>query len=145
MSLNVEDRAQIHDLHARYAHAFDAGDGDALAALFTADGQFVPPGADPLVGTEALRGFVSARTSDAPGMRHLVVNIVVDAEGDGARGSAYFLAFRLGGDGQLRLRNLGRYDDRFVRAGDGWRIARREIVGDVPVDLLDAPFAFGPR
>jgi hypothetical protein len=111
VSLTVEDRVQIHDLHARYAYAFDGADADAWAAVFTDDGRFAPPGLDAVVGTEALHGFISARSRDAPGMRHLVVNILVEPDGDAARGRAYFLASPLGGAGKFGLRNSGRSAD----------------------------------
>ena len=142
MPLTLEDRAQLHDLHARYAYAFDGADADAWAAVFTDEGRFGPPGVAPVVGTAALHDFISQRSRATPGMRHLVLNILVEPDGDGARGRAYFLAFRLGGDGQFRLRNFGRYEDVYARAGDGWRIASRDVVGELPIDLVDAPFSF---
>ncbi|MCW3004550.1 MAG: nuclear transport factor 2 family protein [Conexibacter sp.] len=142
MPLALEDRAAIHDLYAAYAHTFDRADADGWAALFTSDGVFAPPGLDPLVGTEALHGFVAGRSDDLPGMRHLMTNVLVEEAPGGARGSAYFLCFRLGGDGAFRLRNFGRYDDAF-RVEDGvWKIADRQIVAELPVDLVDLPFAF---
>jgi len=143
MSLTVEDRLAIQELHARYAYAFDGADAEAWVAVFAADGRFAPPGLEPVIGHAALREFVTARSQEAPGMRHLIVNITVEAEGDHARGKAYFLALRIGGDGQFRMRNFGRYDDVFVRVDGGWRIASRDVVAELPVDLVDAPFAFG--
>jgi uncharacterized protein (TIGR02246 family) len=143
--LTVADHVEIQGLHARYAHSFDGADAEAWAALFTPDGRFVPPGLEPVVGTEELRAFIAARSQDAPGMRHVIANVVAEPDGDQARGSAYFLVFRLGGDGQFRLRNFGRYEDRYERVDGGWRIASRDIVGELPLDLVDAPFAFGPQ
>ena len=82
------------------------------------------------------------RSSDLPGMRHVIANVLVRADGDVVTGAAYFVCFRLGGDGQFRIRNFGRYEDTFARHGDGWRIATRDVVSELPVDLVDAPFAF---
>jgi 3-phenylpropionate/cinnamic acid dioxygenase small subunit len=142
MALSTDDRAALHDLYARYAHTFDGGDATAWADLFASDGAFAPPGVEEVVGTDALRDFVELRASGLPGMRHVIANVLVEEAEGGARGSAYFLCFRLSGDGRLRIRNSGRYDDRFVRVGGEWKIARRDVVSELPVDLVDAPFLF---
>lgn len=142
MSITLEDRAAIHDLYAAYAHRFDRGDADGWAALFTSDGVFAPPGLEPVVGTEALHEFVAGRSGDLPGMRHLIANVLVEGAPAGARGTAYFLCFRLGGDGAFRLRNFGRYDDTFRKQDGAWKIADRQIVAELPLALVDLPFAF---
>jgi hypothetical protein len=142
MALSADDRLALHELYARYAYAFDGADGDVWSALFTPDGVFVLPDGTAVSGTDELRKFVVARSDDAPGMRHLMTNILLDESGDGALGRAYFLAFRLGGDGQFRLRNFGRYEDEFVRAGGGWLIRSRRVVAELPLELVDLPFSF---
>ena len=38
MSMSAEDRLDIFDLFARYSWAYDCGEADAYAAVFTADG-----------------------------------------------------------------------------------------------------------
>ncbi len=145
MPFTLEDRAAIHDLYSRYAYAFDGADADAWAALFTPDGRFAPPGVDAAVGTEALRSFVADRSSLTPGMRHVMANVLVEpGDDDGvATGRAYFVCFRMGGDDHFRLRNFGRYEDRFERREGVWLIANREVVAELPLGLVDAPFAFG--
>ncbi len=143
MSLTPDDRAALHDLYARYAFTFDSGDADAWAQLFTDDGRFAPPVVDEVVGTEALREFVATRSSTTPGMRHLISNVLVEETDEGARGSAYFVCLRLSEDGRVRLRNTGRYDDEFARRDGQWKIARRTVVAELPLELVDAPFAFG--
>ncbi len=142
-TLSTDDRATLHDVYARYAHAFDGADAEAWAALFAAGGRFAPPGVDEVVGTEALRHFVAARAADAPGMRHVMSNVLVEATDSGARGRAYFFCLRLGGDRQFRLRNFGRYEDEFVREEGTWKIASRVVISELAPELVDAPFAFG--
>jgi 3-phenylpropionate/cinnamic acid dioxygenase small subunit len=142
MTLSLEDRAALNDLYARYAYTFDGAHADDWAALFTEDGRFKPPGVDAVVGTEALHAFVAARSEATPGMRHLISNVLVEGTADGARGSAYFFAVRLGGDGRFRMRNFGRYDDEFVREGSSWKFASRTVVSELDPGLVDAPFAF---
>jgi 3-phenylpropionate/cinnamic acid dioxygenase small subunit len=142
VQLNPEDRAVINDLYVRYAHAFDGGDADAWAGLFSSDGRFAPPGVPEVVGTDALRAFVQARSAEAPGMRHLIANVLVEASDGGARGRAYFLCFRIGEDGHFRLRNIGRYEDELAREAGEWKIAVRRVVSDLTPELVDATFAF---
>ena len=142
MTLSTDDRLALQDLYARYAYAFDSADADRWAALFTRDGRFAPPAMPEVVGTAALRAFAAARAEDAPGMRHLMSNVLVEPADDGARGTAYFLCLRLGPDGLFRLRNFGRYDDVFEREDGTWKIATRTVVSELAAGLVDLPFAF---
>ena len=143
MALQADDHVALHDLYARYAHTFDQGDGAAWSELFATDGVFTPPGVDEVVGRGALREFVETRAADLPGMRHMITNVLIEETSGGARGSAYFFCLRLGGDGLVRIRNSGRYDDTFTKVDGEWKIAHRVVVSELPVDLVDAPFAFG--
>jgi ketosteroid isomerase-like protein len=142
MPLSPQDRAEIHDLYARYAYAFDRADAHAWAELFVPDGRFAPPGVDPVVGTDSLRAFVAERSSLTPGLRHTLSNVLVDGDGDEAAGSAYFVCYRIGDDGLLRMQNMGRYDDTFTRQAGSWRFATRNVASDLPVDLVGSAFAF---
>lgn len=143
LELTAQDRAEIHDLYVRYAYTFDDAEADAWAALFMPDGRFAPPGAEPVIGTAALRSFVASRSSDVPGMRHLIANVLIETEGDEVRGRAYFVCYRLDGDGGFRLRNFGRYIDKLARHEGSWRFAVRDIVAELDATLVDAPFVFG--
>jgi 3-phenylpropionate/cinnamic acid dioxygenase small subunit len=143
MNLSADEHAEITNLYHRYAHAFDGADGEAWSSLFTREGRFIPPGVPDVVGTDALRQFVSSRAQDTPGMRHLFANVVVaPTSEDRADGISYFLCFRLGGDGEFRLRNIGRYEDELAREEGAWKIARRRVVSDLPAELVDAAFTF---
>jgi hypothetical protein len=141
--LSIEDRFELHELCARYAHAFDSGDAETWSALFAPDGRFVLPDGTPISGRGPLREFVLTRTAETPGMRHLISNILVEESGSGARGVAYFYALRFGDDGQLRLRNIGRYMDEYVRDDGRWLFGSRQVVQELSPGLVDAPFAFG--
>lgn len=47
----------IEAANKKFEAAAAAGDGAALAALYTADGQVMPAGSEPVKGTEAIKGF----------------------------------------------------------------------------------------
>lgn len=142
MPLSTEDRLALHELYARYAHAFDGGDAEAWSALFAPDASFILPDGSSLTGTAALREFVVTRTAETPGMKHLMTNVLVEEAAGGARGTAYFFALRLGGDGQVRMQNFGRYEDVFVPADGGWLFRSRRVVSELPLELVGAAFAF---
>jgi hypothetical protein len=141
--LTLEDRVAIDGLYARYCHTFDVGDGDGFAALFTPDGSFEHAGNVTFTGTDDLAAFVRDRWDAKPGMRHFTANVVVEPEGDGARGYAYVFVFRLGDGPPLRLRNTGEYRDAFVKTGGGWRFAKRTFTSWLPDDVVDTPFQLG--
>lgn len=130
--------SEITDLYARYSHAFDEGDGEAVAQLFTVDGVFARAGADPVVGRESLAGFVNAAAGR--GMRHIVSNILIEPTDTGARGKAYALALLVGAT-DLRLATFGRYDDEFANTPDGWRFQVRKFTPFVPAELAGAVLA----
>ena len=48
---------------AAWQAAFNAGDGAAVAALYTSDASLLPPGGDPVQGREAIQGFWTEATS----------------------------------------------------------------------------------
>jgi 3-phenylpropionate/cinnamic acid dioxygenase small subunit len=123
MSTLSEDRDEIRQLLARYNHLIDSHDEEGWPALFTDDAVF-DPGGDPLVGEEALRKFAA---SVPPGLRHVVVNEVIDIEGDEAHARAYLLLFA----GTPRaLAMMGTYEDTLRRTEGGWRFTRRVFRAD---------------
>ena len=139
--LTLEDRLELYELYARFAHAIDAGDVEAWVALFTPDGRFgMPAGA--INGADELREFATRRSREAPGQFHLTANIVLQGTSRTATGRAYVVCFRLAGDAQLRLLNIGRYEDIWVKTSEGWRLAAREVLSEIPERMRDAPFAF---
>lgn len=116
------------DLAHAYAAYVDAGDVDALVALFTADCVLVVP--DPPSHLDPVtehHGHDGIRTALAPlsafgSTRHEVDSIEVDGETGVVTGTAHhFLA-----DG-TDLRWQVRYDDEYRPESDGWLIARRAV------------------
>ncbi|QNA84182.1 nuclear transport factor 2 family protein [Sphingomonas sp. So64.6b] len=105
----------------RYANLNDAGDWDAVAALYAADGSMTRPTApdQPIVGREAILAAFLARPSRTT--RHICANIVIDVESPTmARGESAMLLFT-GAAAPL----VGSFHDRFVLTTDGWRFAER--------------------
>ena len=109
------------------AHA-DAGDADALAALFVEDGVFDRLG-QVSKGREAIRAVIAARPADV-WTRHYCSNIRIDLASDGqsASGQGYFLLFR-GPKGSTDHQIVhAEFRDTFAPTTAGWRIASRNVV-----------------
>jgi SnoaL-like domain len=112
----TDDRDEILQLLYRYNHTIDSGDAQGWADTFTDDGVFGPPTGQVVSGREALVDFASAVT----GLRHVVVNPLVDIVDDAATVRAYHLGFQ-GTTLALFLSSL----DEVVRTPSGWRFPKR--------------------
>lgn len=124
-TVSRDDRADIHELYARYAHAIDSGDGAGYLGVFTEDGVFVmagdhPDGGRTLTAAQIAKG---ARRRERPKITHYYSNIVIDPTPEGARGQVYLLLLDLQKNGTI---SSGSYcDDTLVKTKDGWRFQRR--------------------
>ncbi|MGW5071906.1 nuclear transport factor 2 family protein [Rhodococcus sp. NPDC004095] len=131
------------DLAGRYAVAVDDRDATALAALFTADAEFVQPpaltrGAGEIVtvGGDAIVAVVLDGTAHLHATHHAVHQSVVDVDGNTAVGRVYCQAHHLyrGRDGMRDNVIAIRYRDDYRRVDNSWLIARRELVVDFAED-----------
>jgi ketosteroid isomerase-like protein len=132
------DRLAIRELVDAYAHCADRRDAEGQKALFTEDTHFVVymegPGSEPtqeLDGREALTPVFEDLNRYQATM-HFNGQSTVELEGDRATGESYCIAHHLyteDGTRKLMVAWL-RYLDSFVRVGDGWRFAERELYLD---------------
>jgi len=126
-------RAAIAELITRYAALSDAGDWDALAALYTEDGRMSRPTApDDFISGRAVI-LAAFRSRPRRAARHIVANVLVTLESDArARASSQILLFtgRAADDGGPPIQSaapplIGSYDDTLVKSPEGWRFAER--------------------
>jgi len=129
MALDPTDLVVIHQLYAAYCHAIDAGDGPTVAACFTPDGTMAGGSPEPVTGAEALAAFAVSVPQGVPGIRHFLGNVLVEGEGDEAKGAAYLIVL-YPNNGQSSILISGRYQDRLRRTPDGWRFVSREFTID---------------
>ena len=123
------DEAAIIRLTHDYCWALDSGDYDALRKVFTPDCMAR------LGGNQSNVDEVIARVSAALGplddSQHMVSTHQIRRWVDGSvTGLCYLHAQQIlagvaGGDQYIVA---GRYEDRYVRTDEGWRIAERELV-----------------
>ncbi|MBB1492318.1 nuclear transport factor 2 family protein [Paracoccus sp. MC1854] len=120
----VEDRQAISELRAHYCHVLDARDWDALATLFTADGEF--QGLAHVTGRDAIHRFFSTTVDRlAEGFWHFCTNATVQLDGDTATGriSMQYLSVKKG----VSYVSAGHYDDELRREDGLWRFRKRQI------------------
>ena len=145
-----EDRGAITDLIYSYAELIDAGDFEGLGVLLgraSFGGPRTPTvsGADNIAG---LFGMTTRRFPDngTPKTRHLVLNPIVEIDGDTATARSTFCVVQATDLVPLQPIVVGRYLDGFARDSAGWhftsRIADVEMVGDVSDHLLIDPGKF---
>ena len=149
-----EDRGAITDLIYRYAELIDAGDFEGLGLLL-GRASFGGPRTPTISGVDNITGLFGMTTrrfpdTGTPKTRHLVLNAIVEVDGDGAGDTATarstFCVVQATGRVPLQPIVVGRYSDSFARDSAGWyftsRIADVEMVGDVSDHLLIDPGQF---
>jgi hypothetical protein len=147
--VDPHDRALAVELLARYGEAIDAGDFAAVGALLgeaelqDADGNRIAAGRSEI---EALYSATTLRHGDGtPMTSHVITNAIVDAIGpDELEVRSRFVVFQSTDTLALQPVVVGRYVDRVVRDGAGWRFRWRRMIperwGDVSEHL-----SFDPR
>ena len=127
MALSVEDQLAIQQLYARYNHTIDSGDGPGWAATFTPDGVFSGPTGSP-TGTEQLSAFATAPRQVT--VRHWINNLVLEGDGEKAKGSCYLVLYRVapGEQPPASILLTALYQDELAKGAEGaWRFAKRSV------------------
>ena len=137
-------RSEVEALLFRYADAIDAGDFDAVGALFT-HGRICADTADgPLTlaeGAAAVGGFyrdlVITYDDGTPRTRHTVTNVVVtiDEERASATGRSSYTVFQQVEGRPVETIAIGRYADTFHRIEGEWWFESRVMAMDLRGDL----------
>lgn len=151
--------SEITDLIYRYAELIDAGDFDGLGRLL-GRASFGGPKTPKVSGAQNIAGLFAMTTkrfpepdgrrhhagAGTPKTRHLVLNPIVEIDGDHATARSTFCVVQATDRVGLAPIVVGRYLDTFARDRDGWhfteRIAAVEMIGDVSDHLLIDPTRF---
>lgn len=117
----------------RYTLLNDAAQWDAVAALYTQDGQMARPSAPdkPIMGRDAILATFKSRPARAA--RHVVSNIVVDVLSETEATAMSVIVLYQGNaseSGGLPARDtsgplIGTYTDRLRKTAQGWQFAER--------------------
>ncbi|MEN4450092.1 nuclear transport factor 2 family protein [Mycobacterium sp. SM3041] len=129
------DKLEITELLYRYAELIDAGDFDGVGKLL-GHGNFMG-----VAGAEAIAALFAETTrrfpehGNTPRTRHLVLNPIVELDGDTAHARSTFCVVQQTETVPLQPIVVGRYADTFARDDAGWyfteRVADVQMVGNV--------------
>ena len=130
------DERSISRLAADYAQAVDRLDEPLLRRVFTADAVLEGPGWR-FEGVEQICGIIPMMqdmfVSSWHATHQQTINFTGDLAGDEATGEVYCAGRHLQKGGYAEnqvVTMIIRYQDRYVRDPEGWRIAlRKEIIG----------------
>jgi len=143
----ADDRGDIETLLYLYAEAIDAGNFEAVGALF-AHGRICGPDGTPIVtGAEAVTKFYEVSTrrypdDGTPKTRHMITNAIIeiDAGTATAKARSRFTVFQATATLPLQPIIAGDYHDRFARVDGRWAFAERimlpALYGDLSQHLL---------
>jgi hypothetical protein len=133
--LSLADRAVIawecERLIHHYAMLNDAGDFQAMAALFTADGAFARPtdSGNLIRGRDAILAMYLGRPPRFT--RHMITSVVITVDdADHAGGHSYLSLHTAPAGGTIPVQAdpsylIGAFHDRFVREDGVWKFAER--------------------
>ena len=132
--MSDEDAAAIRQVVERVFHALDSRELHLLETVFAPEARFsLEGGARVIDGREAiLMTMGGPRPFSAS--THWIANHRAEIDGDKAKARTFAVAVLVEADGgRTRMRGL-EYDDHFVRATDGWRIALRQHKANWQID-----------
>ena len=119
----MEDIEDIRQLKSAYCDACDDDhNGDAVVALFTANGSWGQGGLEPFVGREAIAKYLFSIREEKGMLRssHQVSNPSIEIDGDQARGTWRFVMMYTATADAGFHRIIGRYEDTYVREQGHW-------------------------
>lgn len=129
-----QDRIDILETMYAYCRHADMLDGDAMSALFTEDciASFIPGGAaTTLYGRRALNDFLnSALGVTVSGSHHIANEELIFETPDRVVLYCYMYSWQrfTGFPVTADCHRWGRYENRFLRTADGWRMDRLTLI-----------------
>jgi 3-phenylpropionate/cinnamic acid dioxygenase small subunit len=143
----LADKLAVTELLYRYAELIDAGDFDGVGALLSRGNFMGVSGADRIAKLFATTTRRFPEHGNTPRTRHLVLNPIVDVDGDAATARSTFCVVQQTESVALQPIAVGRYADTFARSSVGWHFTERtvdiQMMGDVSDHLLIDPTQFG--
>lgn len=137
----ADDRAEIENLSNRYMVAVDAGDIDTVMEAWAEDGVLewvygVERGKEAI--RKAMSNFGGARrveipdgATSRPRTRHMIINHVIDVQGDTAKTIAYWFALTNNTPQKdVQLLYFGHYEDELVKRNGKWLFKKRRVFNE---------------
>lgn len=121
---DVADELAIRKVVAQYNRAFDYGDPEAWAALFTADGTFSMGSKELAGGRENLLAFAKQMIPTMK-VKHCTTDPIIEVNGNTASHDAYLILVDTGD--QVSVINSGRYIDELEKVDGQWKFKSRVV------------------
>jgi len=132
---DAADKLEITELLYRYAELIDAGDFDGVGKLLGRGNFMGVAGAETIAALFAKTTRRFPEHGNTPRTRHLVLNPIVELDGDTARARSTFCVVQQTETVPLQPIVVGRYADTFARDDNGWYFTERvvdvQMVGNV--------------
>jgi len=133
----MADRGAIENVLGSWALGYDQRNPDRMARCFTEDATMTLDigGAEtmgPYVGhAEVMKHFTDHHDIQTDQRRHVISNVVIDAETDTQATVFSNLTLIVVEHGTAEVRATGIYRDQFVFTGDCWKIRERLLTLDI--------------
>jgi uncharacterized protein (TIGR02246 family) len=124
----LEDREAIRDLIARYGPLADAGDAQAVAALWSENGSYTVGGMGEARGRSAIAALISGPVHQSlldDGCAHVLTSPAIDLAGNSAVARCHSVVFRHE-DGEWAAVRVSANRWELARTSAGWQVTRRE-------------------
>jgi ketosteroid isomerase-like protein len=135
---SLQDWFEVHNLFVKYTTSLDRCDPEGVVTCFASDGVVDSPLMGIFKGREAIRAFAERTVKASRGrdgqFRHVVSNLVVEAEGDHANATCYLLDY-LTADGTTELLSPGEYRCTLTRIDGRWLFNNRMVTLDQPFPI----------
>ena len=129
----LEDIEAIKQLKARYCEICDHEnyDPDAMANLFTEDGTWDGGGVGKAEGREAIRKLFAGFPERIDRAQHIVVNPLIEVDGNQAHGVWYLISAMTQSDGTKSKwpGSAGRYHEDYVKQNGEWKFRQVRVTG----------------
>ena|SRR5947209_19447749 len=124
----IQDRIEITDVLYRYASTIDSFDVDGLRETLNDEIVAQYGNAEPLVGADAVAGWIAEMIAPVVWQHHLLSIYHVDVDGDEARALVYHTSHQQFEDDPDSAKLLvGRYHNELRRTPAGWKISKLEL------------------
>ena len=126
---DTDDRRQLQDVMLAYAAAVDDRDMARYRACFADDVEIVGFGEETITGADNWTASVESQLEAFSATQHLMGPQLATVSGDTASARTDVQALHVIKDGDGAVFTLwATYLTNFVRTGEGWKIARHELV-----------------
>lgn len=118
----LEDIEEIKRLKARYcAYCDDNYNADGIASLFTEDAVWDGGMRGKAEGREGIRSFFIRAPQRLSFAVHMVLNPIIEVDGDMAKGTWYLFQPCTYAEGDQAVWGSARYDEEYIRINGEWK------------------------